>query len=195
MTLLRTLLVIIMAVLSNHSHASTYEDMRRLWLDPSDLPGQTEMPYIGEAQAYSISMELTQVPSFAPNRYKRVSVLANFMGEASFYFEADNEFGMGGFMGGGASHANIRKDAIAMIDIATKKISLMKKTGDYPSVTLGHVRFILATKNGPYTVELEENEVRKQSNPFYNLYDAGQQIISDYILLNQKESLLSYEEY
>lgn len=162
----------------------SYEGARMAWLNVPYPPNNMPPNYIGDAEAYMVGMEFT-LPQ-ASGEVHRVIVLAGSAGDASIYFNSNNAQGVGGYIGG-VTHENIAKDAVSMVQIASANISLMQSTTDFPLTSAGHVRFIVGTKNGRYGIEVTEAEAQKEGSPWYNLYSAGQQIITDYRLLEKKK--------
>jgi hypothetical protein len=159
-----------------------YENARMAWLNMPRPPESETPAYLGDAEAYMVGMEFADVSS---GDVKRSIVLAGSAGDSSLYFENDNAQGVGGYVGG-VTHSHIAKDAIAMVTLASRKISLMQPTADFPYVSPHHVRFIVATRHGRYTAEVAKQDIIRKTHLLSDLFWAGEQIITDYRLLTQQ---------
>ncbi len=177
------LLVLVVGAFARTSQAETvmpsdgYLQMRGLWLKGAgvDVPASKD-------GAYFAAMEFT-LPR-ENGTFARIVVLAGAGGDASVYFESDNARGVGGFVGG-IGHDNIAADAKRMVDIVAGQAARMTVTSDFPLAANGKVRFLLATRNGLYTAEMDERAAQTRTDPFFALYAAGQDIITDFRKLNQ----------
>ncbi|GEM_PF-3526016 len=154
----------------------SYDKVRSQWFNKSLNKKVTKPVYIGKSKVEAVAMEFV-IPR-SPDSKKAI-VLAGAAGDASIYFQSNNAQGVGGYIGG-ISHKPIAKAAIEMATIASGLTRLMGLTPDFPYASPGNVRFIVLTKNGMYSIEVKEQEVTKKEHPFFDLYNAGQQIITAY---------------
>lgn len=154
----------------------SYDKVRSQWFSKPLNKRTTNPVYIGKSKVEAVGMEFIIAQS---SDSKKAIVLAGATGDASIYFQSNNAQGVGGYIGG-ISHKAIAKAAIEMVTIASRHTQLMGLTPDFPYVSPGNVRFIVLTKDGMYSIEVKEQEVIKKEHPFFDLYSAGQQVITAY---------------
>ena len=166
------------------SKSFSYDEARSPWFSKSFNEKTVDHVYIGNSRVEAVGMEFT-IPQ-PSSGIMRAVVLAGAAGDASIYFQSNNAEGVGGYIGG-ITHKPIAKAATEMVANASRHIQLMEPTQDFPYVSPGNVRFIVLTKDGMYTKEVKEQEVTLESHPFFDLYAAGQQVITAYRELDQKQ--------
>jgi hypothetical protein len=105
------------------------------------------------------------------------TVVAFSDGNASVYLSSG-----GGFIGG-ASHESIRKAAQRMVAIAAECQPQTRATATYPLPERAHVIFYLLTDSGVFTANAPQEELSSHRHPLSRLGDAGQDIITQYRLI------------
>jgi hypothetical protein len=105
------------------------------------------------------------------------TVVAFSDGSASVYLSSG-----GGFIGG-ASHESIREAAQKMVAIAAQCQAQAHATTTYPLPERSQVIFYLLTDVGIFTANAPEEEMSSHRHPLSKLGDAGQDIITQYRLI------------
>lgn len=105
------------------------------------------------------------------------TVVAFSDGSASIYLSS------GGGNIGGASHESIRKAAQKMVAIAGECQPQTHATTAHPLPERGQVTFYLLTDDGLFTASASEEELSSHRHALSKLGDAGQDIISQYRLI------------
>lgn len=100
-------------------------------------------------------------------------------GNASIYLSSG-----GGFIGG-YTHETVNKAARAMVAAAAKYQPEMRVTAAYPLPTGGETIFYVLTDAGVYTASASEQDLGEQTHPLYPLFYAGQEVITQYRLIQQ----------
>ena len=106
-----------------------------------------------------------------------VTVVAFSDGNASVYLSSG-----GGFIGG-ASHESIRKAAQRMVAIAAECQPQTHATTTYPLPQRAQVIFYLLTDSGAFTANAPQEELSSHHHSLAKLGDAGQEIITQYRLI------------
>jgi len=105
------------------------------------------------------------------------TVVAFSDGNASVYLSS------GGGSIGGASHESIRKAAQKMVAIAAECQPQAHATTTYPRPQHSQVIFYLLTDVGVFTANAPQEELSSHRHPLSKLGDAGQDIITQYRLI------------
>lgn len=106
------------------------------------------------------------------------TVVAFSDGTASVYLSSG-----GGSIGGGASHESIRKAAQRMVAVAAECQPQTHATTTYPLPQRAHVIFYLLTDSGVFAANAPQEELSSHRHPLSKLGDAGQDIITQYRLI------------
>jgi hypothetical protein len=109
------------------------------------------------------------------------TVVAFSDGNASVYLSSG-----GGFIGG-SSHESIRKAAQKMVAIAAAFQPDAIATTTYPLPRHAQVVFYFLTDAGVFTANAPEEELSSHRHPLSKLGDAGQNIITQYRLIQTTE--------
>lgn len=91
----------------------------------------------------------------------------------------------GGFIGGGQKYPSVHDAGQKLIAVAHKLQPTMQKTQQYPLPEKGEVIFYVVTGNGVYTVRGLQSECTKRTHPLYELFTAGDDVITQYRLNSQ----------
>jgi hypothetical protein len=110
-----------------------------------------------------------------------VTVFALSDGNASIYLSTG-----GGFIGG-AGHEAVRHAAFNMVRVAGALVPLLSPTESFPLPNLGGTIFYLRTEAGMLTGVAMEDELRQRRHPLAPLYFAGQDVITQYRLVSEKQ--------
>ena len=115
--------------------------------------------------------------------YEKASatVVAFSDGNASIYLSTG-----GGFIGG-AGREPVRQAAINMVRVAGPFVSQMTPTKTFPLPDRGRTIFYLRTDEGVLTGGATEEELGKRRHPLAPLFFAGQDVITQYRLLDPKK--------
>jgi hypothetical protein len=105
------------------------------------------------------------------------TVVAFSDGNASVYLSSG-----GGFIGG-ASHEAIRKAAQKMVAVAAEVQPQTHATTTFPLPQDAQVIFYLLTDEGVFTTNAPQQELSSHRHPLSKLGDAGQDIITQYRLI------------
>jgi hypothetical protein len=100
-------------------------------------------------------------------------------GTASIYLSSG-----GGSIGGGEQPA-ICEAAQDLVAIADKFQPLMAETKEHPEPRRGQTLFYLHSDDGIFTAGASESELRKRRHPLSPLYEAAQEIITRYRLMEE----------
>lgn len=112
----------------------------------------------------------------------RTATIAAFAdGTASIYISNG-----GGFIGGGQKYPSVHDAGQKLIAVAHKLQPAMQKTQQYPLPEKGEVIFYIVTGDGVYTVRALQSECTKRTHPLYELFAAGDDVITQYRLNSQK---------
>jgi hypothetical protein len=116
------------------------------------------------------------------NTATRTATIAAFAdGTTSIYISNG-----GGFIGGGQKYPSVHDAGQKLIAVAHKLQPTMQKTQQYPLPEKGEVIFYMVTGNGVYTVHALQSECTKRTHPLYELFAAGDDVITQYRLNSQK---------
>jgi hypothetical protein len=116
------------------------------------------------------------------NTTTRIATIAAFAdGTASIYISNG-----GGLLGGGQAYPSVHDAGQKLIAVARKLQPTMQKTQQYPLPEKGEVIFYVVTGNGVYTVRALQSECTKRTHPLYELFAAGDDVITQYRLNSQK---------
>jgi hypothetical protein len=107
------------------------------------------------------------------------TVVAVSDGSASIYLSSG-----GGFLGGGG-HEAIRKAAQNMVAVAAEFQKQTTATTVYPLPRRGEVIFYLLTDAGIFTASGSEEELTAHRHFLSKLGDAGQEVITQYRLIQK----------
>ncbi|HYV48303.1 MAG TPA: hypothetical protein VFA20_25760 [Myxococcaceae bacterium] len=107
------------------------------------------------------------------------TVMALLDGNASIYLSTG-----GGFLGG-VGQPPIRQAAVRMVTIAGELSREAKATSEYPIPAFGQITFYLLTDRGVLTASASEEDLQKARHPFWKLYLAGQDVITQYRLFDE----------
>jgi hypothetical protein len=102
------------------------------------------------------------------------TVVAGLGGQASIYLSSG-----GGYIGG-EGNANVRAAAKAAVEAADAALSEMHPTKEHPLPEQGNVTFYVLTTSGIMTATSSESALRDTSQPLGHLYDAAQNVITQY---------------
>lgn len=102
-------------------------------------------------------------------------------GTTSLYFSSG-----GGIIGGG-EHDAVRKAASEFLTAGEASRSLAKSAPEHPLPKSGMVKFYILTYTGVVTVEAEEANISKQGHPLYNLFLAGNNVMTELRLIEQRK--------
>jgi len=108
-----------------------------------------------------------------------VSIVAVADGSASIYMSNG-----GGYIGG-SSHESIREAAQNMVKAAAEVQNKTTATTIYPLPGRGEVIFYLLTDAGIFTAGGSEEELKAHRHLLSKLGDAGQEIITQYLLIQK----------
>jgi hypothetical protein len=108
------------------------------------------------------------------------TIVALVDGSASIYLSSG-----GGSIGGGA-HESIRKAAIGMVNLAAKYLPRMAATKEFPLPKNGQTIFYVLTDAGTFTASAPENDLGENHHFLSLLFYAGQEIITQYRLIEDK---------
>jgi len=111
-----------------------------------------------------------------------MSLVCFLTGDCSLYFST------GGGMIGGVGHQSVRTAASGFVRASTASLAAMDKTTDYPRPAADFVRFYLLTNQGVLTAECSEEDLGRQKVVLSPLYFAGQNVITQLRLLQEKQS-------
>jgi hypothetical protein len=128
---------------------------------------------VGEADVYCILMEM----GFEKGT---ITLMASVFGDASLYYET------GGGVLGGIGHETVRKAASEMNVEANKFITQCSPVNIFPLPERDHVVFYIITKKGVFSMQFSINELEQKKNPFWPLYYAGQEVITQLRLVTEK---------
>ncbi len=109
-----------------------------------------------------------------------VSIVAFAEGSASIYFSTG-----GGYIGGG-QHPPIHAAALALVKAGAPRSSEFKRVSEASRPVGGQVCFHLRTDAGLYSAKAAESELQAGRHPLSKLYAAGQDLITQYRLWDQK---------
>ncbi|MFZ0031449.1 MAG: hypothetical protein WAK84_06220 [Candidatus Cybelea sp.] len=107
------------------------------------------------------------------------SVVAMIGGAASIYLGSG-----GGYIGGGEGHEAIKRAAMNAVEVARGVANQMRATRDYPLPRPGYVQFYVLTRAGVTSASIAETALRNPSQPLSGLYEAVQDVITQYRLIN-----------
>jgi hypothetical protein len=110
------------------------------------------------------------------------TIVALVDGSASIYLSS------GGGSIGGIGHESIRKAAIDMVKLASKYLPRMAATKEFPLPKNGQTIFYVLTDSGIFTITAPENDLGENRHFLSPLFYAGQEIISQYRLIEDKGS-------
>jgi hypothetical protein len=108
-----------------------------------------------------------------------MTVIAIADGNASIYFSS------GGGIRGGKHHASIRAAAVRLVNLAAEYAPAAKATTVYPRPEPGQVTFYLLTDQGVLAASASEKDLEKKRLPLAKLFDAGQDVITQYRLVSE----------
>jgi hypothetical protein len=106
------------------------------------------------------------------------SVVAMIGGHASIYLSSG-----GGYIGGESREA-IKKAARRVVETSRKAVAQMRSTKAFPLPKAGDVQFYVLTKGGVVSASASENELQNSSQPLGKLFEAVQEVITQYRLIN-----------
>jgi hypothetical protein len=108
-----------------------------------------------------------------------VTIVAFSDGNASIYLSSG-----GGFIGG-SSHEAIRNAAKKMVAAAVECQQFAHPTKAYPLPETGAVTFYVLTDDGVLAASASETDLRQHSDPLSSLGEAGQNVITQYRLIQK----------
>jgi hypothetical protein len=100
-------------------------------------------------------------------------------GNASIYLSSG-----GGFLGGG-SHQTVRRAAQRMVAAAVECQQYAHATRTFPLPERGTITFYFLTDRGVLTASASEADLSRRSGPLAALYEAGQNVIRQYRLIQR----------
>ena len=107
------------------------------------------------------------------------TVVANADGHASIYLSSG-----GGYLGGEGT-AKINAAAKATVEAAASALGEMHLTKQYPLPQQDHVNFFVLTTAGVLTATAKESDLEDTSKPLGHLYEAVQNVITQYRLMQR----------
>jgi hypothetical protein len=110
-----------------------------------------------------------------------VTVFAVSDGNASIYLSTG-----GGYIGG-VSHEAVRRAAVNMVRVAGTLASLLSPAETYPLPDRGRTIFYVRTEAGVLTGGATEAELGQRRHPLSELFFAGQDVITQFRLVNEKK--------
>ncbi len=108
-----------------------------------------------------------------------VTIVTFSDGSASIYLSSG-----GGFIGG-IGHESVRRAAQAFVSAAGKFQPQMTAAKDFPEPTLGQAVFYIRTDEGLFSSSAPEKALGEGKHPLSPLFYAGQEVITQYRLLDQ----------
>lgn len=142
-------------------------------------------------QALSITREkLGMSPSAAPlavivdihdAKGYSYSIVAFEDGTASVYLSSG-----GGFIGGSQGSEAIKQAGLAMMRTAELSLGSMTVVRSHPLPDKGHTSFFVVMDDGTYSATARTEDVEGPKHPLHALYAAGQEIVTQYRLDQQK---------
>jgi hypothetical protein len=109
-----------------------------------------------------------------------VTIVAFSDGSASVYLSSG-----GGYIGG-ASHESVRKAAQKMVTIAGDDQPQMHATTAFLLPKRAEVIFYVLTDSGIFTASASQEELSSQRHPLSKLGNAGQDVISQYRIMQSQ---------
>jgi hypothetical protein len=110
-----------------------------------------------------------------------VTVLGFPTGDASIYISSG-----GGYLGGGG-HASIAAAAKRWVKEAEAHTQNLQKTERFPLPSAGRVSLYVLTPHGVLTTQASSEELAKKRHALWPLFYAGQEVITQYRLLQQRK--------
>ena len=110
-----------------------------------------------------------------------VTVFAVSDGNASIYLSTG-----GGFIGG-VGHEAVRRAAVNMVRVAGTLAALLSPAETYPLPDRGRTIFYVRTEAGVLTGGATEAELGQRRHPLSELFFAGQDVITQFRLVNEKK--------
>ena len=151
--------------------AAIYGELRAmaLGLKPADL-GLADIP---AGQAYGVVMDIDVDGETA--------TLTSFVsGDASLYLSTG-----GGTIGGG-EHAAVADAARRFVQAAGKHLAGMTKADTQPRPSSGQINFYVLTPQGLFGAARPENDLGEGHDPLSPLFYAGQDVISQLRLIDER---------
>lgn len=159
---------------------TAYHNMRRFWLDVSNLENRKGILEIG---ADKIAVAGLEFAAWDGKEHKHIFVGTNSLGDSSFYFENDSPSGIGGQIGGHGNE-NLQQAAARMLAYAAKLTAQMTSLpagSDLPTVPDAQTVCLFAvSKEKLFFIHLAEAEVKNPGHPFYPMFAYAQQTIGHF---------------
>jgi len=159
---------------------TAYKNMRRFWLDVSNLENRKGILEIGEDKIAVAGLEFA---AWDGTENKHIFVGTNSLGDSSFYFENNSPSGIGGMIGGNGSE-NLQVAAARMLAYAAKltgQMTSLPAGSDLPSIPNAQTVCLFAvSKEKLFFVHLSEEEVKNPEHPFYPMFAYAQQTIGHF---------------
>jgi hypothetical protein len=159
---------------SQPANKDTYQGLRNLALQSSRSRLGLVDP-LTKTQPWGVIMDWGLTEGTA-------TVVAFSDGSASVYLSTG-----GGYIGG-VSHESVRKAAQKMVAIAADYQSQMHATTAYPLPARAQVIFYVLTDSGIFTATASQEELSRHHHPLSKLGDAGQDVITQYRVMQSQTS-------
>lgn len=121
-------------------------------------------------------MEFT-VPEKDTEAYKKIFIYSNAYCDEMVFWQNGQSAGMLEWSEG-IDESDTMQTAHKMLIAAGNKLSLMQETENMPEVTPGHVRLFAITKQGKYTAEFTEQDIKNPDHDLHELYSAALNILA-----------------
>ena len=102
-------------------------------------------------------------------------------GTASIYLSSG-----GGFIGGSQRHESIKNAGLNMLSTAASTLGGMTIVKSHPLPDKGHTSFFVVMDAGTYSVTVRTEDVEGPKHALFDLYAAGQEIVTQYRLSQTK---------
>lgn len=159
---------------------TAYQNMRRFWLDVSNLENRKGILEIG---ADKIAVAGLEFAAWDGKENKHVFVGTNSLGDSSFYFENNSSSQIGGQIGANGNE-DLQQAAAHMLAYAAKltaQMSSLPSGSDLPPVPDAQTVCLFAvSKEKLFFIHLAEQEVRNPQHPFYPMFAYAQQTIGHF---------------
>jgi hypothetical protein len=164
--------------------SSMYNDMRNLWLSGLPKDQLTGAEFIGPKEIYVAGMEFTN--KNIGDGKNRIFIVGSTTGDASIYFQSNNEEGIGGFISG-QSYEHIRQSARKML-VSVGEILTEMKQSSFPDMKMGYITFFALSKNAIlYTAQIKEKAVVENKNVFSRFFYDANDILTGFRAVEEEQ--------
>ncbi len=166
----------------NREGVMTVADSKQIYQNLRNLALRSSRTQLGLPQTTNSNDSWGVIMDWGLDKEDTATIVAFINGAASVYLSSG-----GGFIGG-EKHESVRQAAKRMVTLALQCQPQAKATDIYPLPEQGSVNFYFLTDSGILKAEASVKELRNRLGAFAKLGDAGQDVITQYRLISEKDA-------